>query len=113
GNTLVVESTNMSDKLPIDQENIADAGRPTEALRMVERFSRIAPDQLQYELTVDDPNTWTRPWTVRIPFKQDPGYELYEYACHEANYGLVTILVGAREVEKEREKAAKLNKVSN
>jgi hypothetical protein len=66
---------------------------------MVERLTPTAPDQLKYELTVEDPETWTQPWTIRIPLKLDPKYELQEYACHEANYGLSNTLKGARAKE--------------
>jgi len=72
----------------------------TDQLRIVERFTRTAADELSYEATVEDPGTWTRPWTMHVPFKLDPNYELYEYARHEANYGMSDILKGAREEEK-------------
>jgi hypothetical protein len=57
------------------------------------------PNTIQYEATVDDPETWTRPWTVSLPFKQQPDYGMYEYACHEGNYGMRNILSGARAEE--------------
>jgi hypothetical protein len=101
GNTLVIETTNLTDKDPVEQEGIAIAGSHTKQLRLIERLTRTAPDQLRYELTVDDPATWTRPWTIRIPLKSDPTYQLYEYACHEANYGLKNILEGDRAAEKQ------------
>ena len=65
---------------------------------MVERFTRIAPDTIRHEVTLDDPTTWTQPWTVMIYLRQteDP---LFEYACHEGNYAMPGILAGARAEE--------------
>jgi hypothetical protein len=60
----------------------------------VERFARVAPDTLMYEATVNDPTVWTRPWTYAVPMARNPD-PLYEYACHEGNYGLYNILAGA------------------
>lgn len=91
GDTLVVETTNFTDKT---------AYRGTTAnLRLVERFTRTAPDILEYRVTIDDATTFTRPWTVELPATRSDG-EIYEYACHEANYGLEGILRGARAEEK-------------
>jgi hypothetical protein len=100
-NTLVVETTNFKKDIAMNGINFALL---TEQLRIVERFARIAPDKLSYDATIDDPGTWTRPWTMHVTYPLDPTYEVYEYACHEANYGLADILKGAREEEK---KAAK------
>jgi hypothetical protein len=97
GNTLVVETTNFKPGIAMNGINFALL---TDQLRIVERFARTAPDELSYEATVEDPGTWTRPWTMHVPFRLDPTYQLYEYACHEANYGLSDILKGAREQEK-------------
>lgn len=97
GNTLVVETTNFKKDIAMNGINFALL---TEQLRIVERFARIAPDKLSYDATVEDPGTWTRPWTMHVTFPLDKDYELYEYACHEANYGLADILKGAREDEK-------------
>jgi hypothetical protein len=68
-------------------------------LHLIERFTRIAADTLLYEFTVDDPKTWTKPWTVAIPMKKADA-PIYEYACHEGNYALRNILAGARAQEK-------------
>ena len=57
---------------------------------------RIDADTLRYEATVDDPGTWTRPWTLSFPWRRDPGYGFYEYACHEGNYALHNIMSGGR-----------------
>jgi hypothetical protein len=98
GDTLVVETTNFTDKT-----NYRGAG---ENLRVVERFTRTAADVLHYEVTVHDPTTFARSWTVALPARQSDG-EIYEYACHEANYGLEGILRGARAQEKRAEEAKK------
>jgi len=65
----------------------------------VERFTRLSPDTLEYEFTVEDPETWTRPWTAQVQMSKTDD-RLYEYACHEGNYALVGILAGARAEEK-------------
>jgi hypothetical protein len=90
GNTLVVETTNFSPKT-----NFRGA---SENLRLIERFTRIDRDTIEYRFTVDDPGTWTRPWTVTFPLVRSDG-PIYEYACHEANYGLGNILKNARATE--------------
>ena len=99
GNTLVVETTNI---LPNTTGiGLNGGGTPTsDALRLVERFTRVAEDTINYEVTIDDPKTYTRPWKVAFPITQEPGYSLFEYACHEGNYGLRGILAGARAKEK-------------
>jgi hypothetical protein len=73
---------------------------------VVERFTRVDADTLEYRFTVDDPTTWTRPWTVAYPMVKADG-PIYEYACHEGNYGLRDILSGARWEEKHTEETAK------
>ena len=74
-------------------------------LHLIERFTRASPSTLLYEVTVTDPTVWTRPWTYRIPM-QKSDQPLYEYACHEGNYGLYNILTGTRAREKAAEEAA-------
>ena len=90
GNTLVVETTNFNDRSP--------AGSfmgGTDALQLVERFTVVDADTLRYEYTVTDPNTWTEPWSVEAPLPRiDP--PLYEFACHEQNYGLINLVMGAQ-----------------
>ena len=90
GDTLVVDTTGFSPK--------SDMMGSSSGLHLVERFTRVAPDVLQYDVTMNDPSTWTQPWTVRINFKQiqEP---LLEYACHEGNLGMTGILAGARKQE--------------
>lgn len=99
GNTLVVETTNFNGKFGA-RRNGSDI--PTsDALRVVERFTRTDPETMLYEVTVEDPKTWTRPWSVAYPLKLDFQYGLYEYACHEGNYYAMTnILSGARADER-------------
>jgi hypothetical protein len=87
GNTLVVETTNFTDKVSFHGAR--------EGLRLVERFTRVDADTLNYRFTVDDPTTWTRPWTVEMPLSKS-SEAIYEYACHEGNYGLLNILRNAR-----------------
>ena len=73
-------------------------------IHVIERFARTSPDVLQHQVTIDDPETWTKPWTVMIPLRhsKDP---IYEYGCREGNYGMAGILAGARaEDRKDQEK---------
>ena len=99
GNTLVVESTNYNAKGTVGT-NIATRrlrGVPqSEALRVVERFTRLDENTILYEVTVDDPNAFARPWTASMPLNSSPNYQMFEYACHEGNYGLPNTLGGAR-----------------
>jgi hypothetical protein len=95
GNTLVVETTNFK------PDSGLGGGRFSESAKLTERFTRTAADKLVYEATVDDPITWTKPWTLRMPYNLDPSYVIYEYACHEGNYMMLNALKGAREKEKE------------
>jgi len=92
GDTLVVDTTNFNPRTAV-------LGSSPD-LHVVERFTRVSDDRIVYQFTVDDPKTWTRPWSAEIPLIQTEG-PLYEYACHEANYGLTDILSGARYTEKE------------
>jgi hypothetical protein len=92
GDTLVVDSQGFSPK-----SNLLGS---SSGLRLVERFTRVADDTLQYDATLSDPTTWTRPWTARILFKRT-NEALLEYACHEGNVGLAGILGGARKQEAE------------
>ena len=96
GNTLVVETTNLRD---IDQRNVGVWGT-TERGRVVERFTRLGPDVMDYQVTIDDPAWYTQSWTASIPMSKVKG-PLYEYACHEGNYGLFNILAGHRQEERE------------
>ena len=95
GNTLVVETTNFT-----DVTRFRGSG---EHMLLTERFTRTAPDMIRYEFTVNDPESFTRPWSAVIPMIKSDG-PIFEHACNEGNYGLSGILAGARADEK---KAAK------
>ncbi len=95
GDTLVVETTNFNHHAFIRGFN----GTLSEDLHVVERFSRRGPDTLDYEFKVADPKTWTRPWEGSLPMARTEG-QMYEYACHEGNYGLTGILAGSRAQDK-------------
>src|SRR5262249_3420532 len=92
GDTLVVETTNFSEK-----NSYRGA---SDKLRLIERFTRTNPEVLTYEFTVNDPATWTTPWTGRIPLARLDEH-IYEYACHEGNRGMEGILKGAGTEERE------------
>jgi hypothetical protein len=91
GDTLVVDTTNFTDRT-----NFRGSG---ENLHIVERFTRVDEDTLLYHFTVDDPTTWARSWSAEIPMKKIVG-PIFEYACHEGNYGIAAILSGARAEER-------------
>jgi len=91
GETLVVDTTNFTDK-------VLYRGA-AENLHLIERFTRVASGQIDYRVTVIDPSTFTKQWTVAIPYV-DTGEDMFEYACHEGNYGMEGILSGAREEER-------------
>ena len=97
GDTLVVETTNFSDKTASFNSSVATAVGSGATLHLTERFQRVGDDTLLYEFTVDDPTTFTRPFTAALPMKRGDG--LFEYACHEGNYGLFNMLAGARAKE--------------
>ena len=99
GNTLVVETTNFR----TDDGVIFQNANP-ETFKITERFTRVDGNTLNYEFTVEDPMTWTKPWTARIPWtKIDPDEQMYEYACHEDNYDISHFLTGARAREQRGE----------
>ena len=81
----------------------------TEAAVLTERFTRTGPEDLSYDLTVNDPKTWTKPWTLHMPYHLDKSYVIYEYACHEGNYMMTDALTGARDLEKQG-KATKVDR---
>jgi hypothetical protein len=88
GDTLVVESTNFSDRSRFRNASAK--------LRLVERFTPVAADKIEWSVTVIDPDTWTRPWTYGMQLTQDPEQTLFEYACHEGNYAMRNILSAGR-----------------
>jgi hypothetical protein len=93
GNTLVVDSTNFTGKQKSD-DSAPFGGFPQGNLHLTERFTRVDAKTIDYEVTVDDPEIWTRPWTLALPWRaDDPAYkgpeDLFEYACHEGNYRMM------------------------
>jgi hypothetical protein len=95
GNTLVVDSTNFTDRTGAGGGTVASS-----SLHLVEKFTRTAPDTIHYEFTVDDAETYSAPWTAALDLSAKPGYEIYEYACHEGNYGLRNMLSASRAGDK-------------
>jgi hypothetical protein len=75
-------------------------------MRLVERFTLTDADTVRYEFTVDDPTTWTKPWTAIVPLRRTTD-QMFEYACHEGNHGMEGILRGARAEERRAEEASK------
>ena len=94
GDTLVVETTNFTDRTNVGQ------ARHSEKLKITERYTRIDEDTLVLRLTVEDPDTWTAPWTLELPLQRDDGYGMFEYACHEGNLAMFNILSGHRADER-------------
>jgi hypothetical protein len=94
GDVLVIETTNLTDRTGIG----LNGGGPqhSAALKVTERLTRTAADTIDYKMTIDDPQTWTAPFTMEMPLTRDDSYGMYEYACHEGNYALHNILSGAR-----------------
>ena len=103
GDTLVIETANFINKgwIASNSESRRIKGIPqTEALHVVERFTRVSGDTINYEVTIEDPEIYTSPWKIAMPLTRDPGYRMYEYACHEGNTAVELILGGARAEEK-------------
>ena len=100
GNTLIVETTNFADKTSYRWATPWRASRPT--LRLVERFTRLDADTIDYRVTVEDPRMFSRPWTAAVPMSKNQAERgvtvgrLYEYACHEGNHSMINVLSGAR-----------------
>jgi len=92
--TLVVETTNFNDRSAFRNANAA-------TLRLVERFTRTAPDRIEWAVTVTDPATWTRPWTFAMPLTMNDREPVFEFACHEGNYAVPNILSAARTAERQ------------
>jgi hypothetical protein len=104
GNTLVIDTTNFNGRGQVSTS--AAGGRikgiqQSEGEHVIERFTRTDADTILYEVSIDDPNVYTKPWKVSIPLSRDPNYTIYEYACQEGNYAMTDILNGARVEEKE------------
>ena len=99
GNTLVVETTNF------DPRTVYQNGSPK--LTMVERYRPVAANKIEWSVTLNDPDTWTKPWTFGMTLTEDPGQPLFEYACHEGNYAMRNILSAARAEEAATAKQSK------
>jgi hypothetical protein len=95
GDTLVIETTNFNGRNPFQRVG-------SEKLKLTERIRRVNEDTLKYEFTIEDP-VWTKPWTVEVLWSKSEG-PIFEYACHEGNYGMANILSGARAAEKAQQK---------
>jgi hypothetical protein len=91
GDTLVVDTRNFSPN--------ANFRGSTDGLHLIEKLTRVSDDTIEYVVTIDDPTVWSRPWTLMVPLK-NTGEEMFEFACHEGNYGLRAILSGARQQER-------------
>ena len=91
GGTLVVETTNFTDRTPYRGSS--------DQMRLIERFTPLGPDTVEWSVTIDDPRTWSRPWTFAMNLTEDDSQPPFEYACHEGNYGLRNILAAARAEE--------------
>jgi hypothetical protein len=102
GDTLVVETKNIADRQGLGFNNTG----ASEALTITERFTRTSDSTLLYLVTVDDPMTWTAPFTLELTLERDDGYGMFEYACHEGNHALRNILSGARATERTNAAAA-------
>jgi hypothetical protein len=100
GSTLVLETTNFR-----PDEGVLFQGANPATFKITERLTRVAADSINYEFTVEDPTTWSRPWTALIPWnKVDPDEQMFEYACHEDNFDIVHFLSGARLREQKGER---------
>jgi len=100
GDTLVVESRNFTDRTAVG------GARHSEGLRLTERFTRVDPEMIDYEIHVDDSATFTRPWTMRMTITSQPDYQIYEYGCHEGNNAMRNALSAERAYEKAVTEAA-------
>ena len=96
GDTLVVETTNFLDRPGVGMNG---AGA-SDALKVTERFTRTSDTTIGYSLTVNDPVTWTAPFTIRMDLGREDRFGMFEYACHEGNYALQNIMRGARVQER-------------
>ena len=102
GDSLIVEVSNYTDKGWIASNSASRRikGIPqSEALKVVEKFTRVGEDTIQYEVTIEDPEIYTAPWRIEMPLTSDPDYDMYEYACHEGNMAVELVLGGARAEE--------------
>lgn len=99
GDTLVIESRNFTSRTAIG------GARHSENLKLTERFTRVDPDMIDYEIHIDDPDTFTKPWTYRMTITTQPGYQIYEYGCHEGNNAMRNALSAERAYERAADEA--------
>jgi hypothetical protein len=100
GDTLVVDVTNFTDKIRGNQQPAGPYRGGGHRQHIVERFKRTGPNSMEYRVTLEDPDSFTKPWTMDIAVAKDDNYRMFEYACHEGNYSMVNMLSGARAMEK-------------
>ena len=98
GNTLVVETTNLNGRTGATANG--NLMMMSDEAKIVEKFTRTGPDSLQYEVTVNDPRTWTKPWKAGFPLRRESSYGMFEYACHEGNHAMSNILSASRSADK-------------
>ena len=103
--TLVIETTNFTSN-GVATLTFNQSGGTDENEHLIERFTRTGPKTLLYEFTITDPTTWTRPWSAAVPMRKTDEH-IYEYACHEGNISMETMLAAAREADKAADGAAK------
>ena len=105
GNTLVVETTNLTDKTSIGLNG--NGLRHSEDMVMTERFTRVGADEIRYEITINDPKTYVKPFTISLPLMSPPGYQLLPYECHEGDYAVKNALSAERAEDRALEEDAK------
>jgi subtilisin family serine protease len=101
GDTLVVETTNINPKQTAASGGLGPYRGASDKLKVTERFTRVGPDVINYKFTVEDPDTFTAPYSGELPFNRVKE-NVYEYACSEGNYALRAMLAGARKAEQEQ-----------
>ena len=107
GDTLVVDVTNVTEKTMGNQQPAGPYRGGSKSQHLIERFTRVGPDALEYKVTLEDPEAFTRPWTMDIPLVKDDSYQIFEYACHEGNLSMVHMLEGIRGTQDAAEPGAK------
>jgi hypothetical protein len=105
GDTLVVETTNFTNKTSVGRNGYGPHN--SESLRLIERFTRVAKDRIDYEVTVDDPQTWIRPFKMAFPLSTQSGYRILPYECHEGSLTVAEVLGAARVEDRDAAEAAK------
>ena len=98
GSTLVIETTNLNGRT--GAQGNGNLLMLSDDAKIVERYTRTSADTLQYEVTVNDPRTWTKPWKASFPLRRDTSYGMFEYACHEGNHAMQNILSASRAADK-------------